>query len=121
MQLFFNLMMVAFIGSELELAWGRRRFLFYYSLRGFFRVFVFSHARNLARAESLLSYIGASGAIYGLLVAYGLIFGERVLLFMMLFPLKAKYFVWILALIELMSTVFSTGGSLASIAHIGGW
>ena len=37
------------------------------------------------------------GGIYGLLMAYGLIFGERVLLFMMLFPMKAKHFVWILA------------------------
>jgi membrane associated rhomboid family serine protease len=64
--------------------------------------------------------VGASGAIYGLLMAYGLMFGERQLLFMMVFPMKAKYFVWILAGIELMTTVFSRQGGLASAAHLGG-
>jgi membrane associated rhomboid family serine protease len=64
--------------------------------------------------------VGASGAIYGCLMAYGLLFGERVLLFMMLFPMKAKHFIWVLAGVEFLSTVFSGRGGLSSAAHIGG-
>jgi membrane associated rhomboid family serine protease len=64
--------------------------------------------------------IGASGGIYGLLMAYGLLFSERVLLFMMLFPLKAKQFVWVLAGIEFMSSIFSAHNAWGSVAHLGG-
>jgi hypothetical protein len=64
--------------------------------------------------------VGASGGIYGLLIAYGLIFSERQLLFMMIFPMKAKHFVWVLAGIEFMTTVFSGRGGLSSAAHVGG-
>jgi len=122
MHLFLNLLMLAFIGGELEATWGTRRFLGYYFLcsvgAGIFylllQVFV-------TRGSGLHTpMVGASGAIYGLLMAYGLIFGERVLLFMMLFPMKAKHFVWILAGVEFMSAVFSGHGGLANIAHLGG-
>ena len=58
--------------------------------------------------------------IYGLLAAYGLIFGERVMLFMMLFPMKAKHFVWVLAGIEFLTSIFSGRGGLVSVAHLGG-
>ncbi len=64
--------------------------------------------------------VGASGALYGILMAYGLLFGERVLLFMMLFPMKARYFVWILAAVEFTTSLFSGRGALSSVAHLGG-
>ena len=122
MHLFFNLMMVAFIGAELEIAWGSTQFLRYYFFcsmsSGLF--YLLLQAGFLKGAGMYTPMVGASGAIYGLLMAYGLIFGERILLFMMLFPMKAKHFVWILALIELMSTFYSSGGTFASIAHLGG-
>jgi membrane associated rhomboid family serine protease len=122
MHLFFNLIMVAFIGAELEIAWGARQFLRYYFFcsisSGLF--YLFLQAGFLKGPGMYAPMVGASGAIYGLLMAYGLIFGERVLLFMMIFPMKAKHFVWILALIELMSSLFSSGGSFASIAHLSG-
>ncbi|MBC7692805.1 MAG: rhomboid family intramembrane serine protease [Methylotenera sp.] len=122
MHLFLNLMMLVFIGTELETAWGRARFLRYYffcslsagALYLILQLFVW-------KGNGLNTpMVGASGAIYGLLMAYGLIFGERVMLFMMLFPMKAKHFVWILAGIEFMTTVFSARGGLASAAHLGG-
>jgi len=122
MHLFFNMMMMAFIGAELEIAWGPTQFLRYYFFcsisSGLF--YLLLQVGFLKGAGMYAPMVGASGAIYGLLMAYGLIFGERILLFMMLFPMKAKHFVWILALIELMSTLFSSGGGLASIAHLGG-
>jgi membrane associated rhomboid family serine protease len=122
MHLFFNLLMLAFIGSEIEAAWGRARFLRYY--------FFCATAAGLAylliqlfigSGEGLhVPMVGASGAIYGLLIAYGLLFGERVMLFMMLFPMKAKHFVWVLAGIELLTGIYSSRGGLSSVAHLGG-
>lgn len=122
MHLFLNLMMLAFIGGELEAAWGTQRFLRYYFFcsvsAGFLYIFLTIFAFH---GEVLhMPMVGASGAIYGLLMAYGLIFGERVLLFMMLFPMKAKHFIWILAAVELMSSIFSGGGALSGVAHLGG-
>jgi membrane associated rhomboid family serine protease len=122
MHLFLNLMMLAFIGGELEATWGTPRFLRYFFLcstaAGLFYLLLNVFVSGGGGLH--LQMVGASGAIYGLLMAYGLIFGERVLLFMMLFPMKAKYFVWILAAIEFFSTVFSGRGGLASAAHLGG-
>jgi len=62
--------------------------------------------------------VGISGVLYGLFAAYGLIFGERVLLFMLLFPIQAKYFALILAAIQLLTALFSPGASaVTSFAH----
>lgn len=122
MHLFLNMLMLAFIGGEVEAVWGTARFVRFYflcsSVAGIvyllLQVFVFG-------GPGLYTpMVGASGAIYGLLMAYGLLFGERVLLFMLLFPMKAKHFVWILAGVEFMTTVFSGTGGLSSAAHLGG-
>lgn len=122
MHLFLNLMMLAFMGGELEAAWGTPRFLRFYFFCSTAAGLLYLFLQMFAWSGQALHVpmVGASGAIYGLLMAYGLIFGERVLLFMMLFPMKAKYFVWILAAIELMTTVFSGNGGLSSAAHLGG-
>lgn len=65
--------------------------------------------------------VGASGAVYGLLLAYGMIFSERMIYFMMVFPMKAKHFVWIIGFVEL-ATLLDSGmsGSVANLAHLGG-
>jgi membrane associated rhomboid family serine protease len=120
--LFLNLLMLALIGTELELAWGSFQFLKYYFFCSFASgvVFLLMHRLVLGGSGADSMLIGASGALYGLLTAYGLIFGERVLLFMMLFPMKAKHFVWVLALVQLMTTVYSPGGGWASLAHLAG-
>lgn len=119
--LFFNLMMLAFIGGELEVAWGTSGFLKYYFCCVLSAALFYLSLQLVLRNSGIhIPMLGASGGIYGLLMAYGLIFGERTLLFMMLFPIKAKYFIWILALIELLTTVYSPGSGLASLAHLGG-
>ena len=122
MHLFLNMLMLVFIGAELEAVWGSARFLRFY--------FLCSSAGGLLylilqmfvwKGEGLhVPMVGASGAIYGLLMAYGLLFGERMLLFMLLFPMKAKYFVWILAALQLFTTVFSGRQGLSGAAHLGG-
>lgn len=119
MHLFLNLIMLVFIGGELEAHWGTARFVRYYFFCSISAGLLYLGLQLvLWRGDSVM--VGASGALYGLLMAYGLIFGERVLLFMLLFPMKAKQFVWILAGIEFMTTVFSRNGGLSSAAHLGG-
>lgn len=122
MHLVLNMLMLVFIGSELEALWGTATFLRYYffclATSGLFyllmQVFVWG-------GEGLHTpMVGASGAIYGLLMAYGLIFSERVLLFMMLFPMKAKHFIWVLAAVEFLTSISSGRNGLAAVAHLSG-
>lgn len=117
-----NALMLVVIGSELETVWGTVRFIRYYLASVIFAGFsylmlqlIFWHPDSLR-----IPLIGASGGVYGLLVAYGILFSERTLLFMMLFPMKAKVFVWVLAGVEFLTTVFSPGGGMSGVAHLGG-
>jgi membrane associated rhomboid family serine protease len=125
----FNMLSLWFIGSELEVRWGRRFFLFYYISSGVgaalfycFGVAIYT-AITGNQTPLRIPVIGASGAIFGLLLAYGLLFGERTLSFMMLFPMKAKVFVLILAGVEVVTLLGSgvTGGEVANLAHLGGF
>jgi membrane associated rhomboid family serine protease len=115
-----NLLMLVFIGGEIESLWGRWRFLRYYLICGVSAGLLYLLLQAFFWADSGLytPMVGASGAIYGLLVAYGLIFSERQLLFMMLFPMKAKHFVWILMGVELMSSLFSGRSAMAGAATL---
>ncbi len=120
--LFLNLLMLAFIAGELEQAWGTRKFLRFYFFCSTLAGALYISLQTFLWGEQGIHtpMVGASGAIYGLLTAYGLLFGERVLLFMMLFPMKAKHFIWVLAGIEFMTSVFSGRNGLASAAHLSG-
>ncbi|MGE0615370.1 MAG: rhomboid family intramembrane serine protease [Bacteriovoracia bacterium] len=120
MHLFLNLLMLVFVGAELEAAWGTRRFLRYYFFCAAFAGFCYLAMQVFFTGGLYVPMVGASGGIYGLLMAYGLVFGERTLLFMMLFPMKAKQFIWILAGVQFMTAVFSPGAELSAVAHLGG-
>ena len=77
---------------------------------------------DVKQTPMLIPVMGASGGLFGLLVAYGIVFSERVIYFMGLFPLKAKYFAMIAAALDmssLLTTGFS-GGEVAYLAHLGG-
>jgi membrane associated rhomboid family serine protease len=119
--LILNLLMLAFIGSELESVWGRRRFLLFYFFCGLVAALTYL-VLQLVVWQANVPMVGASGGIYGLLLAYGLLFGERVLLFMMLFPMKARHFIWVLVAVEFLTGLFSgsRGAALSSVAHLGG-
>jgi len=122
--LLLNMLMLAFIGGEIEAPWGAARFLRYFflcsSVAGL--VYLAVVVGLLGGAAYGMPMVGASGGIYGLLLAYGLFYGERQLLLMMLFPIRAKHFVLILAGVELLTTFFSSsaGGALAAVAHLSG-
>jgi len=116
-----NMLMLAFIGSELEGVWGRKRFLLFYFFCGAVAG-IFYIALQAAVWHGDVPLVGASGGIYGLLLAYGLLFGDRVLLFMMLFPMKARHFIWVLAGVEFLTGLFSgaPGAAWTAVAHLGG-
>lgn len=124
----FNMLMLWFFGAELEQRWGSKFFLIYYFTCGvgaavLYCVAVWAYALVTGSQTGLIvPVIGASGAIFGLLLAQGIIFGERVVYFFMLFPMKTKYFVAIMGLVQFASLMTSgvSGGEVAYLAHLGG-
>lgn len=126
--IFFNALMLWFFGSELEKHWGRRFFTTYFFVCGAGAAIVYCFGVALYavitgnQTPLTIPVIGASGAIFGLLVAYGIIFSERVIYFMGLFPMKAKYFAMIAAGLDLSSllTTGIAGSEVAYLAHLGG-
>lgn len=119
MHILINMLILWLIGAELEYAWGTRYFLKYYFLcgvgAGLCVVLV-----NLIRGQLDVYTIGASGAIYGLLLAFGILFPDRIVLFFFLFPIKAKYLVMIYGTIAFLSAVGTSGGGVSHVAHLGG-
>lgn len=121
LHLVLNLMMVAFIGSELEAIWGTKRFVQFYLFCAIMAGATYiALSMFFGSAGPAAPMMGSSGAVYGLLVAYGILFKERVMLFMMLFPMKAKHFIWVLAGVEFLSSISYGRGGLVSVAHLGG-
>jgi membrane associated rhomboid family serine protease len=114
--IFFNMFVLWMFGNELERAWGSREFLFYYLVTGV-GAGVFYFIFNLS---SPIPTVGASGAIYGLLAAYGILFPNRIIYLYMLFPIPAKYFVILLGGIAFFSSVGSSSSGVAHLAHLGG-
>lgn len=117
----FNMLALWMFGKDLEEVWGTRRFLKYYFLCGI-GAGVCVVVANLIFSDSWNSRtIGSSGAIYGLLMAFGFLFPERQVLFSFLFPIKAKYFVMIMGGIAFLSSLNAGGGGVVShVAHLGG-
>ena len=112
----FNLLALWMFGGELESYWGSKKFLRYFLFCGIgagICTVVFS-------AYQFIPVIGASGAIYGLLLAFGWLFPNRPIYIYFLFPIPAKYMVIIYGLIELFSSAEGTGGGIAHLTHLGG-
>ncbi len=109
-----NMFMLWMFGVEMEKMWGARKFLKYYFLTGVGAGIVTCFFSPQSRT------IGASGAIFGIMLAYGMAFPNRQILFWFLFPMKARHFVLLLAAIELwVSSQFVSDG-IGHFAHLGG-
>ena len=113
-----NMLTLWMFGMDLERGWGRRRFLEYYFLCGAGAGLCVIAASALFGGMSSRT-IGASGAVYGLLLAFGMLYPDRVVLFSFLFPMKAKYFVMIIGAIAFLSS-FEGGTGVSHVAHLGG-
>ena len=115
----FNMLTLWMFGKDLEATWGTRRFLKFYFVCGV-GAGICVVIGNALFGTMATRTIGASGAIYGLLMAFGMLFPDTTVLFSFLFPIKAKYFVMILGAISFMMTFGSTGGGVSHVAHLGG-
>jgi membrane associated rhomboid family serine protease len=118
----FNMLALWMIGTELEHRWGTRYFLKFYFVTG-------AGAGVITVLLSLLPFevasqlyhgivIGASGAIYGLLLAYGLYYPDR-LIYYIVFPIPAKYFVLLIGIISFYGSMGGSNG-VANATHLGG-
>lgn len=132
--LLFNMYTLAIFGTVLERQWGANKFLLFYFVTGIGAALChnlvlhlqISHAlasADMITASSIMRIptVGASGAIYGVLLGYGMLFPNSIL--QLIFPpvsLKAKWFVLIFAGIELLTGLTGMGGGIAHFAHLGG-
>jgi membrane associated rhomboid family serine protease len=124
LHILFNMLMLWFLGAELERLWGTRFFVKFYFVCGI-------GAGVLTVLLSLLPFgplaqlytsdiIGASGAVYGLLLAYGLYFPDRPIYMYFVFPIPARIFVIILGALAFFSSLSDSGDGLANATHLGG-
>jgi len=114
--IFFNMLTLYMFGNELVRYWGPRRFLVYYFITG-----IGAGACSwivATRSNSIV--IGASGAIYGLLLAYGLTYPNRIVYLNFLFPVRVKWLILIMGVVAFLSSIMGSEPGVASIAHLGG-
>jgi membrane associated rhomboid family serine protease len=116
--LVFNMLTLWMFGTQLERDWGTRQFLKYYFICGI-GAGLCDVALNAITGNWGTSTIGASGAIYGVLLAYGVCYPDQTVLMGFLFPIKAKYMVMIYAAVELW-TARGVNTGVSNIAHLGG-
>jgi membrane associated rhomboid family serine protease len=114
----FNMLALWMFGTPLEQEWGTRRFLKYYFYCGI-AAGVCDVTVNALLGHWNTHTIGASGAIFGLLLAFGVLWPNQTILMSFLFPIKAKYMVMIYAAIELLLSIGPNTG-VSSVAHLGG-
>ena len=114
--IFMNLFALWMFGQAIENYWGTRRFTWYYFLTGIGAAII-----HMFIGGGGAPTVGASGAVYGILLAFGMMFPERpIMLLIPPIPIKAKYFVAIFGGIELVNGVVGTNSGVAHFAHLGG-
>jgi membrane associated rhomboid family serine protease len=124
MHVLFNMLAVWMFGVELERRWGTPAFVRFYLITGMgsglatvlFALMPFTAAARMYGIPT----IGASGAVYGLILAWALIFPHRQILFMMIFPLPARVFAFILGAMSFLSAAGGLNGSVAEATHLSG-
>lgn len=114
--LVFNMFALWMFGQDIEREWGGREFFKYYFLTGIGAGLL----TCLFSPRSLIPTVGASGAIFGLLVAYGMMFPENMILVFFIFPMKAKHFVLVFGVIEFLACLEYTSDGIGHFAHVGG-
>ena len=130
MHILFNMFGVFMFGSSIEQVFGPKRYLFFYFFAGLGAAFlhavvqhwqIVSATTQVELFAAMRPAVGASGAVFGLLAAFGILYPNRVI--MLLFPpipMKAKYFVLIFGALELYYGFQNAGSNVAHFAHLGG-
>ena len=114
--LVFNMLGLWMFGAQLEQFWGTREFTRFFFICGIGAAAV----TVLASPSATIPTIGASGAIFGILLAFGLLFPNQIILLNFLIPIPAKYYVMIFGAMTFFASVSGTGGGVAHITHLGG-
>ena len=116
--LFFNMLGLWMFGGELEHVWGQKRFLQFYTAS------VIAAALTQLIVNALLGAtaptIGASGGLFGLLLAFAMLFPNRTILLFFVLPMKAKWLVALYGVLELYQGVYVMNSGVAHFAHLGG-
>ena len=124
LHILFNMLILWMFGVEMERMWGTTFFLKYYAVTGVGAAITTIVVGLLPFQMTAVTYgavtIGASGALYGLLLAFALYHPDRPILMFMLFPVPAKYFVIIIGAISFLSATGGGSPTVAHTAHLGG-
>ncbi len=111
-----NMFVLWMLGSEIERYWGRKEFLGYYFITGIGSGILTA----LFSLNSTIPVVGASGAVYGVLLAYGLMFPNRIIHLYFLIPVKAKYIVIFLGGIAFINSLTNSGSGVSHLTHLSG-
>ncbi len=114
----FNMFALWMFGIEVENTWGTKKFLIYYLVCGLGGAISHLILSGFLGAEQG-PLLGASGAIFGVLVAFGLMFPNRMIYFYFLIPIKAKWFIGGYIALEVWS-LWSSSDNVSHLAHLGG-
>ncbi len=118
MHLLFNMLALWMFGMQLENTWGSKKFLTYYMICG-----IGAGISNLFIGPLFAPpapTVGASGAIYGVLIAFGMLFPDQPIFIYFLLPIRARYFVLLYIALEIYAGISSTSDGVAHFAHLGG-
>jgi rhomboid family protein len=122
--LLMNMLTLWMFGCELERLWGTQAFVRYYFITGVGAGFTMLVASLLpfdfTKQIYTVTTVGASGAIFGLLLAYGLLFPHRPIFLYFVFPIPARWFVIIMGALVLWASITDPMGGTAHFAHLGG-
>lgn len=114
--IFFNMLALASFGPILESYWGEKRFLIFYTACGIGAGVIYAGINYFLGGGGHM--VGASGALYGILMAFGLVFPNlEIMLLFPPIPLKAKYMVFVMGF---MTYAMDQSGNVAHVAHFGG-
>ena len=112
----FNMFVLWMFGKDLEKDWGKKEFLIFYFVCGIGAGFI----TVLTNINSFIPIVGASGAIYGVLVAYGFTYPNRMVYLYGVFPLRVKYVVLGFGVIAFFASLSSTHSQISHITHLSG-
>ena len=128
--LFFNMFALWMFGYALENLWGSKRFLLYYMVTGIGAGLVQTLVLRwtmpalppfaMAQYVNSIVTVGASGAVFGLLLAFGMSFPNMPIYLYFLIPIRAKWFVIFYGVVELLAGIGGTADGVAHFAHLGG-
>jgi membrane associated rhomboid family serine protease len=111
--LVFNMLTLYFFGGDVESAWGSKRFVFFYLLCGF------GAGLCALLFDPMSQVLGASGAVFGVLVAFAMLFPDAVVLFFGVIPMRAPHIVLLFIAVEVVMLLSATSG-ISAMAHLGG-